>query len=394
MKEFLPIILGTDHNSYTVARIIHETYGIKSAVVGSAILVPFYKSKIADFYIQQGFSTNDKIFVETLNEVYKKNSDYDNYIVFVPTEEYLNTLYRNCDSLDFDLIIPYPNRKLASTIMIKENAYRLLEQLSVKYPKTQIVNRDNYSNLSLDGELFLKASDYELFNDYEFKNKKKGYYCKDKNEAISYLKDIYSSDFNGEMVVQTYIPGGDGSEYTINGYRSKNGVFSIGQARNVLSDHRDMWIGNHIVQSDSHIEQLFEIGKKVITGLDYYGLFNMDFKMNEKTGEIYVFEINTRQGRTFLYSYLGGVNVIKAAIDDRVFNIDDEFYPTKKFNLIMQSKEAVEENLKGELKEYFEDPERLNNTHNPIVYEKDMSIARKIKIDMYLKRSDKDVFRK
>lgn len=394
MKKFLPIILGTDFNSYSVARAIYESFGIKSAVCGAGVLIPFYKSEIAILHTEKGFSSNDEVFVRKLNEVYENNSDIDEFIVFVPTEEYENILLRNYDKLKFDLKIPYPKKELANKLMIKENFYNILEEIGVRYPKSQIVNINNYNDINFDGEIFIKASDYEDFNSYDFEYKKKGYHCKDNNEAIFYLQKIYESGFKGDMVVQNYLYGKDGSEYSLNGYRSTNGKFSMSQARNIFSDKRDMWVGNHIVQCDSDIKEFYDIAKKIITNLGYYGLFNIDFKIDSKDNKIYVLELNIRQGRTFYYSVLSGVNLIEIAIRDLIFNEEMEVYPTKKYNLITQGFNAVKKNMNDDMLIEFNDESRLNNTQNPIIYKKDNSIVRKIKLNNYLDRTDKEIFGK
>lgn len=80
-----------------------------------------------------------------------------------------------------------------------------------------------------------------------------------------------------------------------------------------------MWVGNHLVQVDSDEDDMYDLAEKIVTSLDYHGLFNLDFKKDSKTGEIFVLEMNIRQGRTFYYSTLAGVNLIELAINDLIF---------------------------------------------------------------------------
>ena len=92
--------------------------------------------------------------------------------------------------------------------------------------------------------------------------KKKGYKIKSKQEAIDILKEIFEKGYDHNMIVQEYINGVDGSEYSLNGYRANDGKVSMTLARNLLSDHRDMWVGNHLVQIDYQDEEFYEIAKK------------------------------------------------------------------------------------------------------------------------------------
>ena len=64
--KYNAIILGTDHNSYSVARSFFEAYNEKPIVVGAALLVPFVASAIADIHIVKDFSSDDDVFVLSL----------------------------------------------------------------------------------------------------------------------------------------------------------------------------------------------------------------------------------------------------------------------------------------------------------------------------------------
>lgn len=392
MKKFLPIVLGTDNNSYTVARSIHAAYNIKATICGSAVLIPFYKSQIADIHTKKNFSTDNDVFVSLLNEVYHKNKEeYEQFILFAPTETYLKLLYENLSNLDFKPVLPYPEKDLALDMMVKKNFYSRMEELNINVPKTYRVERENYHTFDADGEFFLKADDYDYFNRFEFDGKQKGYYAADKETALHYLETIYASDFDGSILIQPFIHGGDGTEYSINGYRSKENNFTLTQARSLLEDPRPMWIGNHLILSDSDREDLYEIAKEIITGLDYYGYFNLDFKIDAKTNEIYVFELNTRLARSFYYSNLGGVNYIEVAIADLIYNEHLVQEQTKPFNWIVISEKASKQYLTSELKEIFNQEERLENTGNSLLYEEDMGFTRKVKLKTFHKTLENQI---
>lgn len=392
MKKFFPIILGTDNNSYTVARSIYSAYNIKPAVCGSDILIPFYKSKIANIYTKTNFSTDSNAFIALLNEVYHENKKtHGDFIIFAPTETYLKLLYDNVGALDFTPVLPYPEKDLALEVMVKKNFYERMDELNIPVPKTYTVTRDNYLDFTAEGEFFLKADDYDYFNRFEFEGKQKGYYAPDNKTAISYLEDIYASEFDGAIAIQPYIHGGDGTEYSINGYRSKDNNFTMTQARSLLEDPRPMWIGNHLVLSDSDRKDLYNLAEEIITGLDYYGFFNIDFKIDSKTNEIYVFELNTRLARSFFYSNLGGVNYIEVAISDLIDDEHLEQKQNKPFNWIVISKEASYKYIQPELKDIFSDEKRIENTGNSIIYDEDMGFMRKLKLNKYQKNLEKEI---
>ena len=115
---FNAVILGTDHNSYSVARSFYEAFSKKPLVIGAAVLVPFYKSKIADVYTTKGFSSDEEIFANFINEVIEKR-DEDEFVFFVPTERYVEILLKNQAKFNFTYHIPYPNYEWAEKLLKK-----------------------------------------------------------------------------------------------------------------------------------------------------------------------------------------------------------------------------------------------------------------------------------
>lgn len=388
-KDFLPIIIGTDINSYTVAYSIYDEYKIKPIVCGSAVLIPFYKTKIAKVYTRENFSTDSNVLVELLNEVYKENAKNNQKVIFFfPVERYLHILYNNLEKLKFDFEIPYPKQDLAFLAANKTMFYKKMEEINVNIPITKSVNKFNYKN-ELDDfndnqELFMKAEIYENLEDAGIKNFKKGYYIKNKDEALKELEYIYDkNNYNGNFIIQTFINGEEGTEFSINGYRSNSGKITMVQSQSLLSDPRPTWIGNHLVLIDNNDERLYKIAENIVEKLDYYGVFNFDFKIDSKTGEIFVLECNPRQGRSFYYANLGGVNFMKQAIEDRIYGRDVEQKQTKKFNWIVASDEINRKAIDNSLLNEYLDKDRQNNMVRVLENEYDNTLLRKAKLNKY-----------
>lgn len=394
MKKYNVIILGTDIACYSIARSYNEAFGEKAIVCGQSILAPFRDSKIADIYLKENFSTladTDEPFVEHLNEVVGKNPAETN-IIFVPYEEYFNKLLRNKDRLNFDMKIPYPNKEMGSKLIKKSEFYKYLDTIDVNYPKTQIIGRDNIEDLSLEGDLFAKADNYEEFENLKgLDNLKKGYKLSSNKEAIETIKEIYEkTDYSQKMVVQEYINGGDGSELSINGYRAKDGKITMALCRSILSDHRDMWVGNHLVQIDHEDDRLYDIAQKIVDSLDYHGLFNIDFKIDSVTGKIYVFEVNVRQGRTFYFSTLSGINLMEAAVKDLVFEDSIEERPTKKFMFRSLSEKCSRKHLDEKFLDEFD--QRADISLNPLENKNDNSLKRRFYVNRSIKNLEKQIY--
>lgn len=388
---FNAIILGTDHNSYSVARSFYEAFDKKPIVAGSAVLVPFYKTRIADVYTEKNFSADDKIFIDTLNKIAKARPE-EYFIFFAPTEHYVDLLVRNAKDFDFSYHIPYPDLDMASKLLKKSEFYKILEEIGVSYPKSYVADRENYKNLNLEGELFLKADEYDDFIASDIKIKQKGYHVKDRDEAIKILDNIYDSDYQGHVIVQEFIHGGQGTEYSLNGYRSKDGKVSMVLARNLLSDMRPMWVGNHLVQVDHDDSQMYAIAEKITNSLSYEGLFNFDFKKDSKSGKVYTLEMNIRQGRTFYYSTLAGVNLIKIATEDMVLGKSVSERTKRAFMLTAINKDVARDHVEASLLGEFDDEERNQNSAIHIINSVDDGIMRNLRVKDALRRQEKELY--
>ncbi|QJC21198.1 carboxylate--amine ligase [Arcanobacterium buesumense] len=376
----VPLVLGTDENSYTQARAFHEAYGRQAIVCGAGVLAPFYRSQIAEVHTATGFSNDVRVFAELLNDVWARRAqDVDSFLMIAPTEEYLHILYRSLELLDFTPILPYPEPELGTALMDKSYFYQRMEKLGITVPQTLVATVDHIEDRVFAGEQFIKADDYETFDLFDFPEKHKGFHAQNADEAISYLRAVFASGFTGDMLVQTYISGDNTQEFSVNGYRARDGRTVFVQARSVLTDMRPMWVGNHLLLTDTDRSDLQDLCQRAVDGLGYVGFFNIDFKVDRDSNVPYMLEMNTRLGRSSYYGLLNGVNFIEHALRD----VNGEPFPDiirRPFSWITAHRSQVANQLTGEALEYFMEPERYINTGNALDYAADDDPVRRERI--------------
>lgn len=73
-KEFMCVLLGSDINTYSMARAFHEEYGIKSRVMGKFFTGPSYRSKIVDFYADPKMDQKE-VFIKAANDFANEHKD-------------------------------------------------------------------------------------------------------------------------------------------------------------------------------------------------------------------------------------------------------------------------------------------------------------------------------
>lgn len=391
MQAFLPIVLGSDLNTYSIVREIHEEYGIKPVVATSMILLPCIESEIIKFYYKKNFSKDPKIFKEVLDQIYYDHKDsHEKFIIFAPDDVMRTYLLTNVSKLDFDPILPYAPMEVIKSLATKNDFYEKIKDLDLA-PQTFIANKANYKELSYPEEVFIKPDNDVFYKSLDFPGQQKGYHSKSKEDTLEILARIFDGGYTYNVLVQEFVHGGDGSEYSVEGYRSKNTI-SMAMSQNILLDKRVEWIGNYVAKIDSDEKILFDYGKQIVETLGVYGLFNLDFKKDSKTGKFYAFEINLRQGRSHYFASLNGVNTSKLAINDRIFAKEEEVVGNKSFSYYNLDLEETIENLDPQFRKEFEKEERKKNLQNPLIYEKDFNQKRKERITSYLDRLSKETF--
>lgn len=391
MQAFLPIVLGSDLNTYSIVREIHEEYGIKPVVATSMILLPCIESEIIKFYYKKNFSKDPKIFKEVLDQIYYDHKDsHEKFIIFAPDDVMRTYLLTNVSKLDFDPILPYAPMEVIKSLATKNDFYEKIKDLDLA-PQTFIANKENYKELSYPEEVFIKPDNDVFYKSLDFPGQQKGYHSKSKEDTLEILERIFDNGYTYNVLVQEFVHGGDGSEYSVEGYRSKNTI-SMAMSQNILLDKRVEWIGNYVAKIDSDEKILFDYGKQIVETLGVYGLFNLDFKKDSKTGKFYAFEINLRQGRSHYFASLNGVNTSKLAINDRIFAKEEEVIGNKSFSYYNLDLEETIKNLDPQFRKEFEKEERRKNLQNPLIYEKDFNQKRKERITSYLDRLSKETF--
>lgn len=328
LENILPVILGTDLNTYGVARAFHEQYNIKSIAFGQAELIMVKHSKIVDTHVIENFS-DDQIFIDSLIKFAKENPD-KKLILLAASENYVMRIFKFYDKLKDFYFIPYVRPELGIKLSDKMNFYNLCEKYDIPYPRAELLNKDNYRGFDTDISypLILKAQESSDYFNLSFDGKEKAYIIGDKKDLINTLDKIYEAGYEHSMIVQDLVQGPVTNEIVVNVYLDKNShlkLISAGQI--ILDDPNPLMRGNYVaigqIKDKAKLEAILERVEKFLKDEKYTGLANFDFKLDDKDGQIKAFEVNLRQGRSSYFSILAGANFARAIVND-LLNIEEE----------------------------------------------------------------------
>ena len=326
-KTFLPVILGTDANAYGLARSFNDLYNVKSLVVGTFLLKECQNSKILDFKIVKNL-TNEQVFLKTMIEIGKEyKQKYDYLILLSCAEWYTNPIVNNMEKLKEYFILPFMNKEIKDKLEDKESFYKICDEYNLPYPKTFIVTKENKDNLNINlpYPLALKPSNSTLYSEVKFEGKEKSYKINNKEELNKVINQIFSSGYNGHIIVQDYIPGNDDTMYVLNCYSNKEGkvkMMCLGHC--LLEEHTPYGIGNYRAIISTGDEKIYKIIQNFLEDIKYVGFSNFDLKYDYRDDTYKLFEINIRQGRSSYFTTAAGLNMAKYLVDDYILNSSEK----------------------------------------------------------------------
>ena len=385
-RDFVPLLLGGDINTYSVARAFYERYQVKSYIIGKFATGPSYQSRIIRYKADPKIDT-DKVFLKRVNGFARKRPDKK--IVLVGCgDSYVALISKHKAELASNIIAPYIDYELMNSLQQKETFYKLCEKHGVDYPGTFIYSAEMGHDFDpgFDYPLVLKPSDSIKYWEHPFDTQAKVYIIQSREELEKTLDDIYGAGYDDDMILQDMIPGNDEYMRVLTSYSDHNGkvqMMCLGHV--LLEEHTPHGMGNHAVIITEPNTELMQGVKELLEELHYVGFSNFDIKYDRRDGKFKFFEINTRQGRSNYYVTGSGFNVAEYIVEDYVYGRPMEF------------KIAQEEHLwmvvpKGVAFKYVRDPEmkaklkkliREKKVCNPIFMKGDMHpvrLARMIKL--------------
>lgn len=381
--SFIPVLLGSDINTYSMARAFHEEYKIKSKVIGKYSTGPSYNSQIVDFTANENIEKQDT-FLKVVNSFAKKHKT-KKIILIGCGDSYVSLISKNKSNLETNIIAPYIDYSLMDSLIKKENFYQMCDKYKIDYPNTFIFKKDMDINFKLPFEppFILKPSNSVEYWEHSYDGQKKVYKLKTRAELNKTIQQIYNAGYSDSLIIQDFIPGDDSYMRVLTSYSSKDNkvkLMSLGHV--LLEEHTPHGLGNHAVIINEFNQELMLKLKQFLDDINFVGFSNFDIKYDERDNKFKVFEINLRQGRSNFYVTGSGFNIAKYLVDDYIENkkLNLTLANNKNLWLVIPKQVAFKyiknENAKQQMKELIATKKYIN----PLFYKGDLHFKRFIAI--------------
>ena len=317
--EILPVLLGADLNCYSVARAFHEAYGVKSHAFGRYALGATKYSKIIDFTVDEKLYDRNAL-LETLAKFAGQNSE-KKLLLLGCTDAYADLIIENREVLSRHYFCPCPDEALAQKLISKDAFYEMCGKYGIDYPGTVVIQnptqKEKLTALPFSYPVIIKPASSIRYWQHPFDGMKKVYTAADREQAEKIITQIFSSGYDGSLIVQDFIPGDDSGMYVLTSYSDhKADVKMMCMGHVLLEEHTPKGIGNHTAILTEYHAEIMEKLKGFLETIGYCGFSNFDIKLDPRDGKFKVFEINLRQGRSNYYVTHSGANLARYPVGD------------------------------------------------------------------------------
>lgn len=340
--EFIPVILGGDINTYSVARAFYEEYKVKSYVFGKFNTGPSCQSRFTVYEGNYDIDQDD-YFVKRMNRF--ADGHRDRKILMIGCgDSYVALASRHRHEFPDNVIVPYIDFELMDQLQHKELFYGLCEKHGIDYPKTIIHRKEMGFDFPCEFSypVIVKPSDSISYWEHPFDTQNKVYKPGSRKEMEKVLRQIYDAGYDDAVIIQDMIPGNDEFMRVLTSYSDRNGkvkMMCLGHV--LLEEHTPNGLGNHAVIITEYEKELMERAKNLLEDLHYTGFSNFDIKYDSRDGSYRFFEINTRQGRSNYYVTGSGFNVARYFVEDYIYNTELEYDDRFRENLWLTVPERV-----------------------------------------------------
>jgi D-aspartate ligase len=282
------LVIGGDHPGLGIVRSLGQR-GIPVCVVDDQLSVSYF-SRYKSRFLQVKDLRDERKTVETVLEVGRR-FNLRNWVLFPTRDETVVAFSRHRAELSEFFRVPTPDWETVKWAWNKKNTYDLARKLDIPCPQTfSPQNEDEIEALASQLPLAIKPAVKENFF---YATGAKAW----RAQTMDELRQIYRRAARyispEEILVQQIIPG-DGSHQV-----SYCAFFCHGQAQGSLVARRARQHPREFGRAATYVESIElpiieELSKRFLTAIDYYGLVEVEFKLDPRDGEYKLLDVNAR----------------------------------------------------------------------------------------------------
>ena len=291
--------MGGDYQGLGIVRSLGRM-GFRVCVVDDEPSIAGY-SRYATHSIRVADLHDEETVVETLLEIGRRLG-LEGWVLFATRDEVVAALSKARERLATFFRVPTPAWGTVRYAADKRLTYELAQRLGIPLPQTWYPN----SRVELDAieprrwPLLIKPAIKEHFI---YSTRVKGWIVRDRDELRRRFEDAKAIVPVSEVMVQDMIPGNGRTQFSYCTF------FKGGRSVARMTVRRERQRPSDLGRSSTFVKtveqaELAEPSERFLQEIDYYGLAELEYKLDEVDGQYKLLDVNTR---TWGYHSLGHV---------------------------------------------------------------------------------------
>ena len=321
-QPFVPVLLGGDLGTYSLAREFHQAYGVTSVVVLGQPNGLVQDSSFIQLRPYPAGAATEEAMVDHLVSLGEDLGAGGRPLLLLGSlDGHVNRITQHRDRLEAHFTVPYPAAQTVQQVALKDHFYALCERLDIPHPRTRTVvaTQDALDLSGLEFPLIVKPTDSAAWIRISFPGKQKVHTVQDQGELDSLLERLRAVDYSSPMAVQEFIPGGDDHmrlcTFWAERVDGKTRVVAAGYGEVVLEDHAPQMLGNSVAIISAGDHPVVEAGARLLREIGWEGFAMIDAKRDPRDGTVKLFEMNPRLGRNHFYLTAAGFNPVRMYVE-------------------------------------------------------------------------------
>ena len=290
------VVIGGDYQGLGIVRSLGRM-GVPVCVIDDEHSISRF-SRYATHSVRVPDLRQEERTVEALLRV-GRSLNLQGWILFPTRDEIVAALARNRSTLSEMFRVPVPEWNTVHWMLDKRNTYELAKQLNIPIPKTwSPLTPEALDQIDSPFPLVLKPAIKEHFF---YATKAKAWRINSKAELRSMFRRASELTGASEVLIQDLIPGDGRHQFSYCAFFKEGKAIGSMVTRRARQHPHDFGRASTFVETID-LPALEALSNRFLRSINYYGLVEVEFKLDPRDGQFKLLDINAR---TWGYHALG-----------------------------------------------------------------------------------------
>jgi D-aspartate ligase len=282
------VIVGGDFHGLGIIRSLGRR-GVPLCVVDDEYSIGRF-SRYTTFTVRAPNLRKEKETVDFLIEMGRRMK-LNGWVLFATRDEHVAAFSRHKQALSEVFRVPTPDWEVTKWAWNKWNTYSLAQQLGIPIPRTWCPRTvEEIDQIDAEFPLAIKPSVKE---DFFYATKAKAWRAKNRTELKEMFERASGHVGSNEVLVQEIVPG-DGTRQFSSCVFMKNGVVLGSMEAQRWRQHPPEFGRAATFVESVELPIVEELTLKFLRAINYYGLVEVEFKLDPRDGKYKLLDVNAR----------------------------------------------------------------------------------------------------